>query len=204
MYDVEHFERESLRPASTDFDNVVRGYCYCRVSSASQRDDLQRQVAFMQERFPNHLIITDIASGLNFKRKGLQTLLELAFQGVVKEIAVAHRDRFCRFSYDLLEWIFRRHSVPILVLDQSSSGPEGELATDLLSVVHVFSCQINGKRKYRKKSKGDKGADDREEDPPVSFEQGQKDDPRLVRCRKEDVQPGAGHSQRGDNSTDEL
>jgi putative resolvase len=45
--------------------------CYCRVSSHKQKDDLARQVSFMQERYPEAEIIKDIGSGINFKRKGL-------------------------------------------------------------------------------------------------------------------------------------
>ncbi|MGL6139325.1 MAG: recombinase family protein, partial [Planktothrix sp.] len=45
--------------------------CYCRVSSTKQRDDLDRQVAYMQSIYPNAEIVRDIGSGLNFKRKGL-------------------------------------------------------------------------------------------------------------------------------------
>ena len=44
--------------------------CYCRVSSHKQTGDLQRQVAFMQQQYPNAEIITDVASGLNYRRKG--------------------------------------------------------------------------------------------------------------------------------------
>lgn len=53
----------------------LAGVCYCRVSSYKQKDDLERQVAFMRERYPDSEIIRDIGSGLNFKRKGLRALL---------------------------------------------------------------------------------------------------------------------------------
>ena len=49
--------------------------CYCRVSSAKQRDDLNRQIKQLRECFPDHEIIQDIGSGLNFKRKGFISLL---------------------------------------------------------------------------------------------------------------------------------
>jgi len=55
----------------------------------------------MQEKFPEHKIITDIGSGLNFRRKGLQTALELASKGRVSEVVVAYRDRLCRFAFEL-------------------------------------------------------------------------------------------------------
>ena len=55
--------------------------CYCRVSGYKQKDDLARQVSFMQERYPEVEIIKDIGSGINFKRKGLIVILERAMRG---------------------------------------------------------------------------------------------------------------------------
>ena len=48
-----------------------RNICYCRVSSSSQKEDLERQVEFFRCKYPNYEIIKDIGSGLNFKRKGI-------------------------------------------------------------------------------------------------------------------------------------
>ena len=56
---------------STETIDTKREYCYCRVSSNSQKEDLERQVLFMQEKFPNAIIIKDIGSGINWKRRGL-------------------------------------------------------------------------------------------------------------------------------------
>src|ERR1700686_1962907 len=44
--------------------------CYCRVSTPSQKEDLERQIQFFKREYPNHKIIKDVGSGLNFKRKG--------------------------------------------------------------------------------------------------------------------------------------
>ena len=44
--------------------------CYCRVSSENQKDDLERQVKYMKEKYPDYLIIKDVGSGINFNRKG--------------------------------------------------------------------------------------------------------------------------------------
>ncbi|MCP4117194.1 MAG: recombinase family protein, partial [Desulfobacteraceae bacterium] len=55
--------------------------CYCRVSSYKQKDDLNRQVDLMQEKYPDAKVIKDIGSGLNFKRKGLKAILEQAIKG---------------------------------------------------------------------------------------------------------------------------
>jgi predicted site-specific integrase-resolvase len=76
--------------------------CYRRVSSYKQKDDLERQVQFMKGKYPNAEIIKDIGSGLNFKRKGLKTLLERAMSGTKLTVILAHRDRFGRFAFDII------------------------------------------------------------------------------------------------------
>jgi predicted site-specific integrase-resolvase len=124
--------------------------CYCRVSSQGQKDDLERQVEYMQRRFPEHRIIRDIGSGINFKRRGLRTILELACKGHLEEVVVAYRDRLCRFAFELIEWIFSLHGVKLVVLNEDlESSESGELAEDLLSIIHVFNCRIQGRRKYK-------------------------------------------------------
>ena len=126
--------------------------CYCRVSSHGQKEDLERQIAYMQERFPRHRIIRDIGSGINFKRRGLRTILELASKGYISEVVVAYRDRLCRFAYELIEWLLSLHGVKLVVLNQDMEGSEsGELAEDLLSIIHVFNCRIQGRRKYQER-----------------------------------------------------
>ena len=79
--------------------------CYCRVSSYKQKDDLQRQVEFMREKYPNADRVKDIGSGMNAKRKGLRSVLESSMSGVKQTVIVAHRDRLGRFGFDLFQWI---------------------------------------------------------------------------------------------------
>jgi predicted site-specific integrase-resolvase len=97
-------------------------------------------------------IITDIGSGLNFKRKGLKTILERAIAGDIKELVVAHKDRLCRFGFELLEFIISKYSNgTIMVLDDKTSSTETEFANDILQILTVFSARLNGRRKYKKK-----------------------------------------------------
>ncbi len=115
-------------------------------------DDLERQKSYFKSRYPNHKLITDIGSGLNWKRKGLKTILDLAMQGNIDEVVVSHRDRLCRFAFELLEWIFLRCEVQLVVLNsQTGQSSDSELADDILSIVHVYSCRQMGKRRYRSK-----------------------------------------------------
>src|SRR5215469_18247018 len=64
--------------------------CYCRVSTHSQKEDLERQVQFFKREYPNHKIVKDIGSGLDFKRKGFNSILESALKGNINEIVVTH------------------------------------------------------------------------------------------------------------------
>ncbi|OQW90387.1 MAG: DNA invertase [Beggiatoa sp. IS2] len=132
-----------------------RKFIYARVSSRNQKDDLNSQIEYLKTRFPNHELIEDIGSGLNFKRKGLNTLLELVMSGQVSEIIVTHKDRLCRFGYELIEAIATKNSCKIMVLDESKLSPQAELVNDLLSIIHVFSCRLYGLRKYSRKIKED-------------------------------------------------
>ena len=122
---------------------------YCRVSSFKQKDDLERQKDFFRNEYPDHLLVEDIGSGINWKRKGLKTILEQSMQGNISEIVVAHRDRLCRFGFELVEWILEINGVKLIVLDRENNKSEDrELADDILSIVHVYSCRQMGKRRY--------------------------------------------------------
>jgi predicted site-specific integrase-resolvase len=147
LYDVESYIRgDSIRTPTI---------CYCRVSSSKQRDDLDRQIAYMQSLYPEAEIIKDIGSGLNFKRKGLRSLLDRLLQGNKFILVVACRDRLARFGFELVQYMVEQNGGQIVVLDKTVHCPQSELTQDLLSILHVFSCRMHGLRKYSKKIKED-------------------------------------------------
>ena len=129
--------------------------CYCRVSSYSQKTELQSQIDFLRQRYPTARIVKDVGSGLNFKRKGLRSLLGRALRGEKFEIVVAHKDRLARFGFDLIEWLFDELGSKVVVLDRSLSEPKRELTEDLLTIIHVFSCRLYGLRNYKNKKNKD-------------------------------------------------
>jgi predicted site-specific integrase-resolvase len=124
--------------------------CYCRVSSHKQRDDLERQVEFLRNQYPTAEFVRDIGSGLNFKRKGLKTILERAMSGTHLTLVVAHRDRLARFEIDPIRQVLEQNSGKLVVLDETFLSPEQELSIDLLNIVHVFSARMHGLRSYKK------------------------------------------------------
>ena len=125
LFDCESYIKEQTKPQLIG---------YCRVSSAKQVDDLQRQINHLKELYPNIEIIKDVGSGLNFKRKGLKTLLERILQGHRITLVVTYRDRLVRFGFDLLKFLFEYNNGEILVLHQDVEvSREQELTDDLLA-----------------------------------------------------------------------
>ncbi len=128
---------------------------YARVSSHSQKPDLERQIEFLITSYPGCEVVKDIGSGLNFKRKGLLALLERILQGDVGMLVVANKDRLCRFGFDHYSWFADRSGCKILVLNNHVLSPEREMLEDVLAIIHVFSCKLYGLRKYKQKIKED-------------------------------------------------
>ena len=161
-YFVDELTKDSTKTKDIQKDSNVdysKRFCYCRVSSQGQKDDLERQVTFMRSKYPQYTILTDIGSGINFNRKSLKRLLELSSKGLVEEVVVAYRDRLCRFAFELISWFFHLHGVKLLVLNETlGTSDNSELAEDLLAIINVFNCEsarVNGKRKYNKKDKNE-------------------------------------------------
>ena len=66
---------------------------YTRESSSDQKGDLVRQKARLEAHLsttPNSLVLTDLGSGLNFKKRGLTKLLALVMAGWVEKIVITH------------------------------------------------------------------------------------------------------------------
>ena len=126
---------------------------YTRVSSISQKDYLERQKNYMQKRYPNHLLIEDIGSGLNFNRRGLRKIIKYAISGKIEEIVVAYKDRLTRFGYELIEDLIKEYSGgKIIILHKNKDlEPEEELVKDMLQIMNIFTAKMNGLRKYKEK-----------------------------------------------------
>lgn len=150
LYDVEEFLSRS-NGSKPKRARII----YARVSSRNQKDDLSSQIKYLRERYPNHDLVEDVGSGLNFKRKGFNSVLERILSGEVKEVVVTHKDRLCWFGFDLIRKIADRYNCKLVVLDNIQLSPQAELVQDLISIIHVFSCRIYGLRKYSREVKED-------------------------------------------------
>ena len=128
---------------------------YARVSSNEQSDDLERQVnnlkTYLDSKYTEYEIITDIGSGINYTKPGLKKLIEKINRKEVDLIIVLYKDRLLRFGFELIEYFAELNNVKIEVLDKIDKNQDQELVEDLVQIVTVFSCKIQGKRKAKTK-----------------------------------------------------
>ena len=148
------YDVQGYLDAQTGTDITTVGYC--RVSGKGKADDLASQVAYLQKHYPDAEIIKDFGSGINFKRKGLRTLLERVLRGDKLRLVVAHRDRLARFGGEVIQFLVEQNGGEVVVLDKTIYSPEEELTADLLAILHVFSRRMCGLRRYRDQIKEDR------------------------------------------------
>ncbi|MDC0839734.1 IS607 family transposase [Limnospira fusiformis KN01] len=127
--------------------------CYARVSTHSQKDDLTRQAEFLRSAYPTAEVITEVGSGLNFKRRKFLAILERIYEGNIGTLVIAHADRLVRFGFPLIEWLCAKSGCELVVLRKKSLSPEQELVSDILSILHCFSARLYGLRKYEKQAR---------------------------------------------------
>lgn len=123
---------------------------YCRVSTTSQKDELEKQVenvkSYMYAKGYSFEVITDIGSGINYKNKGLQELVTLINSNQVTKVVVLHKDRLVGFGFELIQLLCDLHDVRIEIVDNSERSNEEELTDDLIELITVFANKLYGSR----------------------------------------------------------
>ena len=126
---------------------------YCRVSSPKQKDDLGKQVdnvkTYLLAQGKPFEIISDIGSGINYKRKGLLELLDRITKNEVEKVVIMHKDRLLRFGFELIEYVASLHECEIEVIDNTPKTEQEELVEDLVQIITVFSCKLQGKSAHK-------------------------------------------------------
>lgn len=126
-------------------------YLYARVSTYGQRKDLNTQISVLKMRYPNAKLYQDIASGMNFKRKGLKKLLDDVRNQRVSTVVVVHKDRLTRFGFDFFEEIFGWFGSYIEVLETKTETPNEELVSDMIAIITSFTSRLYGMRSHKSK-----------------------------------------------------
>ena len=146
MYNVNKYindNKENLKMNGNN-DNIninnKQNICYIRVSSISQKDDLERQRQVMVKKYPSYEIIEDIGSGLNLNKRGIKKIIKLGIEGKINELVIAYKDRLTRFGYELIEEIIKDYSKgKIIVINETKKlKPEEELVSDVMALMNVY------------------------------------------------------------------
>ena len=130
--------------------------CYSRVSSHDQKEDLDRQHAALEAYCAakgwRTQVIRDLGSGMNYRKKGLQELLELILNRRTERLVVTHKDRLLRFGAELVFSLCELQGIEIVIIHQGEQpGFEEELAQDVLEIITVFSARLYGSRSRKHK-----------------------------------------------------
>ena len=141
--------------------------CYARVSSHDQKADLDRQQAALEAYCATKgwrtRVIRDLGSGMNYRKKGLQELLELILHRRLERLVITHQDRLLRFGAELVFRLCELQGIEIVILHQGEQPSfEEELAQDVLEIITVFSARLYGSRSHQSKQLLDALANDGE------------------------------------------
>lgn len=119
---------------------------YARVSSADQRQDLERQVARVAtwatgRNLPVDRVVTEVGSALNGRRRKLLAVLADPDVGTV---VVEHRDRFARFGAEYVEAVLSASGRRLLVVDPAEV--DDDLVPDVTEILTSLCARLYGRR----------------------------------------------------------
>lgn len=122
----------SLGMLINDEERTKHDVIYARVSSNEQKakGDLDRQTMFLMENchdLQKPIILKEVGSGLNDKRKKIQELIRMVENNEVNRVFVTSRDRLTRVGFHYIETMFKLHGVEIVVAnDQKKENTEND------------------------------------------------------------------------------
>lgn len=96
-------------------------------------------------------IISDIGSGINYNKKGLNQLIDMITNSEIERIVILYKDRLLRFGFELIENLCEKYGVEIEIIDTTEKTEEQELVEDMIQIVTVFSCRLQGERANKAK-----------------------------------------------------
>lgn len=137
-------------------DSDAPTICYARVSSHDQKEDLERQQAMLEAYCAakgwRSGVIKDLGSGMNYRKKGLNRLLEMILRKQMRRLVITHKDRLLRFGSELVFALCEIQQIEIVIIHKGDQPSfEEELAKDVLEIITVFSASLYGSRSRKHK-----------------------------------------------------
>ena len=151
---------QQLKQTFSINNNAELVVCYSRVSTHDQKKDLvtqENKLISYAQKLPfvsskNITSITDLGSGLNYKKKGLKQLISLILMGKVQTLILNHKDRLLRFGSELIFSLCEFKRVNVIILEEKKEITfEEELSLDVIELMTVFCAKLYGKRSHKNK-----------------------------------------------------
>ena len=125
---------------------------YARVSSAEQKEDLERQMQRLKDYAASKgyqvtKMVSEQASGLNDRRPKLMKLLTDASVGIV---VIEHRDRLTRFGFNYIEQLMQMQGRRLEVIFPSDT--DNDLVDDFIAVITSMASRISGRRTSKRRA----------------------------------------------------
>ena len=150
-------EVATFNPLGLNIETMKRlTIAYARVSSHDQKADLDRQVKVLEMYCASYgwsyEVISDLGSGMNYRKKGLTQLLDMIVEGKVGRLVLTHKDRLLWFGSEIVFTLCEAKNVEVVIINQGDERTfEEELASDVLEIVTVFSARMYGARSHKNK-----------------------------------------------------
>lgn len=128
---------------------------YCRVSSIKQKEELDKQIQYVKEYMIAKgycfEIISEIGSGTNYNKQGLNKLVDMITNAEVEKVVILYKDRLVRFGFEIIENLCKKYGTTIEVIDNTPNTEEQELVDELIQIVSALSQRFPGKKANKAK-----------------------------------------------------
>ena len=124
--------------------------------ATTTKDDLERQKQVLESYCAaqgwTFELVADLGSGMNYRKRGLQKLLNDIISSNVGRLVLNHKDRLLRFGAELVFAICEIKGVEIVILNKGEDTSfEQDLTQDVLEIITVFSARLYGARSKKNK-----------------------------------------------------
>jgi len=134
----------------------VKVAIYARVTRKKYLSCLEMQLKRLKDYCKNMdyeivLEVSDIASGVNEKRRGLRHLMDMAKNGNFSKLIVDSEERLARFGIEYLRMFFKSFGVEIEEIGcENCISLQHELAEDLIAIVSLLTRRLCGLLQFNK------------------------------------------------------
>jgi predicted site-specific integrase-resolvase len=137
--------------AATNQSKTEYTAIYARVSTPKQKDDLTRQVEYIEmfcvaNGWHIDKVYKDIGSGLNDNRQQLNQLLS---NDKMTRVVISDKDRLTRFGFNYIKKLLENKNCNIVVINNASTDTD-DLMQDFVSVITSMAARVYGLRRHKR------------------------------------------------------